>query len=68
MLAPGEVMYYIVEILRSTVSKTVGQFEELEMARRAAYRQSAKSGLKVEVRNEINHVVDSFMAWTEYDY
>ena len=55
-------MYYIVEILRSTITKTVGQTESLELARTLALNQSFRSGLTVEIQDEFCRVVDCVLA------
>ena len=58
-------MYYIVEIFSSKRSRTVEEDEDLDHARMLAYIHSFRTGLEVEVQNEMGKILDRLIAWRE---
>ena len=58
-------MYYIVEVLSSKNTKTVDSEEDFIRAKDLAYRHSIKTGLEVEIQNELGKILDRIIAWRE---
>lgn len=59
-------MYYVVEIF-GVRSKTVNQTEYIDVARHTAYNHSARTGLVVEIQNELGRAIERVQAWSERD-
>ena len=56
-LTRGDDMYFVVEVIHSTKTKTVGQDEDLREAYNKALAHNNRTGLETEVQNEFGKAV-----------
>lgn len=57
-------IYYIVEVFYSK-TKVIGQESDLKRAKKKAAEHSAKTGLIVEIQNEMGKTIEHEVAWRE---
>jgi hypothetical protein len=57
-------MYHIVEVVGSRFT-VITEIDDLENARDRAYDHAARTGLAVEIQNELGRVIERFHIWRE---
>ena len=58
-------MYYIVEVIHSTKTKTISREEDRDYALRQARNHSLKTGMIVEVLNESGKTIERIQSWDD---